>query len=408
VAFTAGFTGTDMPALLEDWNRVDSVDLNVGVWSTLVDSFTRANEDPISSPWVNSVYSADSPLALISNQLKRNGIGWGSAYYNTSYGPDCELVVTFGTVNATDGLELALRIVDGDTGIPDFYMLHISGSTGVWQLWKSVDGTQTQIGSDTANPGTLAAGDKIAFRAVGSRLTGLWKPSASGWQQIITNTDSTFTGAGNAGLLMQNSSWTVDDFTVGTVSDKWVDATIGMASMQIVSNAVRSEGFDASAAWNGLTGSSLWIAVESSTVAGGQDFGGPIAVIKASDTTKGYAVEILPSGTPDSWQLWRDNTTQIGAGFTAFNLTAGDWVGLEVNDTGSQIDVTLWHRPAAGSWTSKGTISDTAAGRQSGPYYPGVKGSGGHATTNFYAQNALDIAVAAELNVLMPRMMIVR
>ena len=66
---------------------------------------------------------------------------------------------------------------------------------------------------------TLASGDQLAIRIVGSVVIALHYTSTTGWQQVLTyntSTDSTrYTAAGNLALEFRSS--TVDNFGGGTI-----------------------------------------------------------------------------------------------------------------------------------------------------------------------------------------------
>lgn len=187
----------------------------------LIDNFNRADEAPIASPWINSIYSGDAQMNLTTNALQRSGSGWGSAYYGGStYGPDCENYITIAAVGgASDGLEIAVRVTNGDTSAPNGYFLHISGTNGTWQFWKMTSGTQTSVGTSVDPAFTIGVGDQIGVEVVGNTLTAYHKPSGGSWSSVFSRTDSTspHTGAGNLGFLVQSNSWRLDDFSGGTI-----------------------------------------------------------------------------------------------------------------------------------------------------------------------------------------------
>lgn len=174
---------------------------------SVVDAFGRADESPIGSPWVSpGVYAGDNAMILSSGQLAKSSGGWSSAFYQDPsgpVGPDVDMFVTVTSVHAADGIELAVQIVNGDTGTPDFYMVHINGGAGSWRFYKSELGSQTALGSPVT-PGTaIAAGNKIGVRYLDGVLSAyLWTSGSGVWTEIVTVADATFdTVQGYTGIL---------------------------------------------------------------------------------------------------------------------------------------------------------------------------------------------------------------
>jgi hypothetical protein len=62
----------------------------------------------------------------------------------------------------------------------------------------------------------LAAGDKLLFRVVGTRLE-FWVFHNSTWTRVLSVSDGIYTAAGNIGLGTRNSVVRLDDFGGGTV-----------------------------------------------------------------------------------------------------------------------------------------------------------------------------------------------
>jgi hypothetical protein len=183
--------------------------------SPTLDAFNRANEAPIGPPWESpGVYSTDQPLNLDTNALVRPGGGYGSGFLAGPYGnPDVEVWAVVKTPGSgTDGMELAAKLRNGDTLVPDMYFVHINGPGGTWQFWKSVSGVQSSIGATFAGVGSMATGDMFGYDIIGNDLTAYFKPSAGPVQTLFTRTDATWAGQnGGIGFLFQQTNWAIDE-----------------------------------------------------------------------------------------------------------------------------------------------------------------------------------------------------
>ncbi len=188
----------------------------------LVDNYNRANESPVSAPWVNSIYAADAVLDLVSNGLKRPSSGWGSAYKgDISFGPDFRHDATIQVAATGDGFELTGPISNGDTASPNGYFIHISGASGTWQLWKMTSGTQASIGATATGPsGGVVAGSEIRLEKVGTTIKAFYRAVAGtgAWTEIFSRTDSSHSITGPIGYLIQSSVWSVDSTSAETVT----------------------------------------------------------------------------------------------------------------------------------------------------------------------------------------------
>lgn len=95
-------------------------------------------------------------------------LGEGSAYVQTAstiYGPDCEAWATLQAVFPESRWSVAVR----ENHFASLYGFYIS-TNGNWFLLRIVGGIETKI-AEGASGLTLAAGNKIAIRAIGATLT---------------------------------------------------------------------------------------------------------------------------------------------------------------------------------------------------------------------------------------------
>lgn len=88
-----------------------------------------------------------------------------------------------------------------DTAAATFYFFRLLVSTNVYQLFKSVTGTATQLGSDVSNT-AMSIGEvrSLELRMVGTTISG-WVNNV----KVIEVTDSAISAAGRAGIRMGNA-----------------------------------------------------------------------------------------------------------------------------------------------------------------------------------------------------------
>lgn len=183
----------------------------------LIDSFNRADENPVSDggKWTSPAFPSDGNLQVITSQLGTVS-SWCSAYRNDiTPGPDSEAYLTVVTVSGGVATELLLRLANPGVSTVSGYMMDVT-SGGTWSLWKIVNNVQTQIGSNATQ--VVSNGDSIGFEIIGSTLKGYYKSGAGAWTQIITVTDATHSGAGRVGIAGNGGLYRWDDFGGGTVT----------------------------------------------------------------------------------------------------------------------------------------------------------------------------------------------
>ena len=182
----------------------------------ILDSFTRADENPLAGNWTDKISTSDGNLQVLSNQLANTAAARGTAWYNSNtFGPDCEAYITIPTLQASvDGIGLFLRVTNPGTASAAGYMCWYIQSLG-FRIWKLTSGTTFTPLVGYANPGVLSAGDKIAFSAIGSSLKVAGLHSGV-WTDYHSVTDSSFGGAGFIGVIgPADTTWRIDDFGGG-------------------------------------------------------------------------------------------------------------------------------------------------------------------------------------------------
>jgi hypothetical protein len=180
-----------------------------------LDNFNRANGGA-GANWSLIRPSGFAALNVSANQAVDSSASlftwdfWNAA----TFGPDSEAYATV-TAVGSDAIRIGARVTNGGTTSHSGYYVAISG-TGGWSILRIDAGASTTL--ITGPTQTLAAGDKIAIRIVGSVITALHF-SAGNWQQVTsydTAADSTkYSAAGRLALEFRNS--TLDDFGGGSI-----------------------------------------------------------------------------------------------------------------------------------------------------------------------------------------------
>lgn len=179
--------------------------------TTLLDDFNRAS---LGSNWSN-VFGT---LTIQSNQLHGSASG-ALGYWNVETFKDAEVYATI--VNSVPGsggvLYLFARLTDAGGGISttDGYTLNCnfnaSGNETI-EIGRSTNGANVVLVSTTDY--NLSVGDKIGFSVIGNELKA-YLDQGSGWAEILSTTDSTYTAAGYIGAGIVASAANLDNFSGG-------------------------------------------------------------------------------------------------------------------------------------------------------------------------------------------------
>lgn len=158
-----------------------------------LDAFDRANEGPPMTGWTTWVGSG---LKVVSNQCAPETTGYCTAYWSTAMSdPDVEVYVEIAVVPSNGYVEICGR-VDPSAGGPgggNFYSFYYEFAPHDYTLNREDAGIFHTLG--TLNGQTLAAGDAIGIRCVGSTIQG-WARVSGTWRLILEARDTTYDGTG--------------------------------------------------------------------------------------------------------------------------------------------------------------------------------------------------------------------
>ncbi len=184
------------------------------------DTFTRANETPLASPWLDAdVSAANTEFNLSGNSVTPelishdaamylSGITWASNQY-----AQAKITVTGTTAGSGPGL-----IVRAGTGSPNwsYYRITICKNATICDIAKVTVGTYGNIGTRT---GTWVDGDVLRVEATGTTTVTL-KIFQNGSQLGADITDSSSAlQAGVPGIFYSSTSTScsIDDYSAGSI-----------------------------------------------------------------------------------------------------------------------------------------------------------------------------------------------
>lgn len=225
--------------------------------TTASDSFTRANETPVTTPW--ATVTPLGGMNLTSNALVGTAsVARASLYNSGTWGNDQRVDAVIGALSATNNYpEVWVRGSTGGNG----YKVYTDGTTGGTAIARVDAGAETTIQAVAV---AFANGDTLGIGIVGTTIT-LYK---NGVAQTPTATDATYaSGLPGAGA-----------YGVGTIDD-WT-ATDGVGSATVDQEGARLGADD------GSESAHTWLAA--------QDANGTVAVGTA------FLVRMLLNGTGDA------------------------------------------------------------------------------------------------------------
>jgi fibronectin type 3 domain-containing protein len=217
----------------------------------VVDSFNRANENPLSDSgrWTNAIIGGESGLNVSSNQLACSVTTTCTARRNDAqYGPDVEVSARLPTLPGVGNqLRLYARL-QGTTG----YVLRAAQLSGTDEVWlERFNGGLTRL---LTIPQELVAGDTLLLRAKGSTIEAWRLPSGGSWSRLGFVQDSTYAVAGFVGVGLRGTTGRVDDFGARTFGAATPDTTPPTDPASLTASAVGSTQINLS--WQGSTDAS--------------------------------------------------------------------------------------------------------------------------------------------------------
>ncbi len=228
--------------------------------TAVLDTFNRINEGPPpSSDWSN--LAGKTGLKVLINQLAEDiGVAyedtWG--YWSaSSFGPDTEAFITIADVAVDSYTWLWVRF---DPVLSNGYGIQAVKGTSKLRIYRLDDGDRTQLGTDVSQ--AISSGDSIGISVIGSTISLYYKASGGNWVLKDTQTDSTYSGAGNIAIQCQelSSATKLDDLGGGTLASVG-NVTVSPSRLSVASSAI------APTVNTGRTISTSVLSISSSTLA---------------------------------------------------------------------------------------------------------------------------------------------
>lgn len=192
--------------------------------TSVLDSFTRADESPIAGNWSNDTYARGSGngVVLTSNQIlaavASSGTDQAAWWSAAPFGPDCEAFVEMAVKpSSSEYLGVELRIDSPGTGGIDGYGIYFINDT--IEIYRITNALFLQNGAAISQ--AFSSGDSLGVNMVGDTINVYRKTGGSWGTSLGTRTDSTFTAAGFIGVyFLTPGAITVraDNFGGGTVA----------------------------------------------------------------------------------------------------------------------------------------------------------------------------------------------
>ena len=139
------------------------------------------------------------------------GTTTATAWWKTQLGPDSEAYATISTLPGNgNAVRLYVRLQTPGSAAVDGYMLLFTQASGTDQLtlYRVTNGALTQLAVVNQE---IAAGNQLLLRAKGTSLEA-WVRAARRGRARAECTDSTYTGAGRAGIGIRGKTGRLDDF----------------------------------------------------------------------------------------------------------------------------------------------------------------------------------------------------
>lgn len=194
----------------------------------ILDTFNRANEDPVAGIWSSSpILSGMSNMKVVSNALNKstNVAASGSSFTTATYGPGVEAYVTVNTIHASTvdwDFWLWLNGNAENTAGVDGYLCYFNKTSGgviEWGLYIVTNNSISRLGAAINTTQDIASGNKVGCSVTAGTLE-MWYHNGTSWTSMGTRSDSTYT-TGHLGVSIgtdTNTDGILEDFGGGTLS----------------------------------------------------------------------------------------------------------------------------------------------------------------------------------------------
>jgi peptidoglycan/xylan/chitin deacetylase (PgdA/CDA1 family) len=178
----------------------------------ILDSFNRANENPLSGGGNWGAISSLGGAQLVSNAVASPSSTTAASLWRTVFAGDVEAYATIPISTNNAGLYAETTLSSGNA---NGYLWQWQGSDAspAFRLYRADNNVLTTLG--TFSGFTLTPGDKLALRVIGDSVQG-WVYHLGDWQQVASATDTTYR-TGQIGVRPRGTTPIIDDFGGGPV-----------------------------------------------------------------------------------------------------------------------------------------------------------------------------------------------
>jgi peptidoglycan/xylan/chitin deacetylase (PgdA/CDA1 family) len=178
----------------------------------ILDSFNRANENPLSGGGNWSALSSGG-AQLLNNAVASSGAGTTTSGWKASYTGDIEARAT--VLISTDNAGLMANATLNGSGQLSGYLWQWQGanSPATFALYREDANVFTTLATFAGF--SLDPGDQLALRVIGDSVQG-WVYHLGSWQQVASATDTTYR-TGKIGVRPRGTTPIIDDFGGGPV-----------------------------------------------------------------------------------------------------------------------------------------------------------------------------------------------
>jgi hypothetical protein len=177
----------------------------------ILDSFNRANENPLSGGGNWSAFSSNG-VQLLNNAVASSGAGTSTSGWKDLYAGDIEARAT--VLISTDNAGLMAEAALNGSGLSGYlWQWQGANSPATFALYREDANVFTTLA--TFNGFSLDPGDQLALRVIGNSVQG-WIYHLGSWQQVASATDTTYR-TGKIGVRARGTTPIIDDFGGGPV-----------------------------------------------------------------------------------------------------------------------------------------------------------------------------------------------
>lgn len=191
-----------------------------GGWNVL-DTFTRANESPLSygGRWSGATILSTHGLPdLTSNRAVWNGVGGSSEYWGLSFAYGAYVFGTVGSIPGIDdvALTLMLNVRQVGAGTADFYLggwIRRAGTDEV-RIMRFDNEAGTLLSSANVE---MSAGDSWMLLQEPNGTLELWTKISGTWTRQVQVSDTTYTDGGFIGFSLNDAGMSLSAFGGGEI-----------------------------------------------------------------------------------------------------------------------------------------------------------------------------------------------